>query len=83
MSNGTFPRRFTKVDDLTRADHSYLTETDACYFIGEYTARKGFSYRATNNLVLNFKNQWIVEGCRSGVTRELQSIKPQRHLEPH
>lgn len=55
MSNGIFPQRFTKVDDLTRADHWYLTETDACYFIGEYTARMGFSYSATNNLVLNFK----------------------------
>ena len=55
MSNGTFPQRFTKVDDLTRADHWYLTENDACYFIGEYTARMGFSYSTTNNLVLNFK----------------------------
>ena len=55
MSNGTFPQRFTKVDDLTRTDHWYLTETDACYFIGEYTAHKGFSYSATNKLILNFK----------------------------
>lgn len=55
MSNGTFPQRFTKVDDLTRADHWYLTQTDACFFIGEYTARMGFSYSATNDLVLNFK----------------------------
>ena len=55
MSNGTFPQRFTKVDDLTRADHWYLTENDACYFIGEYTARMGFSYSTTNDLVLNFK----------------------------
>ena len=55
MSNGTFPQRFTKVDDLTRADHWYLMETDACYFIGEYTARMGFSYSATNHLVINLK----------------------------
>ena len=55
MSNGTFPQRFTKIDDLTRVDHWYLTENDACYFIGEYTARMGYAYSTTNNLVLNFK----------------------------
>ena len=55
MSNGTFPQRFTKIDDLTRPDHWYLTADDVCYFIGEYTARKGYAYSTTNNLVLNFK----------------------------
>ena len=55
MSNGTFPQRFTKIDDLTRPDHWYLTADDMCYFIGEYTARKGYAYSTTNNLVLNFK----------------------------
>lgn len=55
MSNGTFPQRFTKVDDLTRPDHWYLTSEDVCYFIGEYTARKGYAYSETNNLVFNFK----------------------------
>ena len=54
-SSGVFPNRFTEVDDLTRPDHWYLTEDDHCYFIGEYTARQGFTYSATNSLVLNFK----------------------------
>lgn len=51
----SFPRRLTKVDSLTRPDHSYLTEGDHCYFLGEYTARKGYAYSATNDLVLNLK----------------------------
>jgi hypothetical protein len=51
----TFPRRLTKIDDLTRLDHSYLDPEDECYFLGEYTARKGFAYSSTNNLILNFK----------------------------
>lgn len=54
-SDSTFPQRLTKIDDLTRPDHWYLTAADACYFIGEYTARQGYAYSATNNLVLNFK----------------------------
>ena len=54
-SAGTFPRRLTKIDDLTRPDHSYLTATDVCYFLGEYTARKGFAFSATNHLVFNLK----------------------------
>ena len=54
-SDATLPQRLTKVDTLTRPDHSHLTEDDICYFIGEYTARKGYAYSDTNSLVLNFK----------------------------
>ena len=54
-SSATFPNRLTKIDDLTRPDHAHLTADDACYFIGEYTARQGYSYSPTNNLILNFK----------------------------
>lgn len=55
ISKDTFPRRLTEIDKLTRADHYYLTEADNCLFLGEYTARKGFSYSLTNKVVLNFK----------------------------
>ena len=54
-SETTFPQRLTKIDDLMRCDHVYLSEDDECYFIGEYTARIGYAYSATNQLVLNFK----------------------------
>ena len=54
-SASTFPQRLTKIDDLTRPDHFYLTAADECYFLGEYTARKGFAFSATNKLILNFK----------------------------
>jgi hypothetical protein len=54
-SASTFPLRLTKIDDLTRPDHSYLTAADDCYFLGEYTARKGFAFSTANNLILNFK----------------------------
>lgn len=65
-SSDIFPQRLTKVDELIRPDHSYLTPDDDCYFLGEYTARKGFSFSATNNLISNLKklpscrgqNQW-------------------------
>ena len=50
-----FPQRFTKVDDLTRGDHHYLTDGDSCYFIGEYTTSGGYNHSRTNDLILNFK----------------------------
>lgn len=53
--SGSFPNRFTRIDELTLPDHSFLTSEDQCYFIGEYTARAGFSYSATNQLIHNFK----------------------------
>ena len=54
-SASTFPQRLTKIDDLARRDHYYLTDVDACFYIGEYTARKGYSYSETNQLIINFK----------------------------
>ena len=50
-----FPSRLTKIDELSRPDHSWLTEADACYFLGEYTARKGFAHSPTNGLINNIK----------------------------
>lgn len=58
MTSGTpFPRNLTEIDQLTRADHSYLTEDDRCFFLGEYTARRGFAYSDTNSLILNLKKK--------------------------
>jgi hypothetical protein len=56
-SGSTFPQRFTKIDDLSRPDHFYLTVEDECYFLGEYTARQGYAFSDTNALVLNFKKK--------------------------
>ena len=56
-SDVVFPGRFTEIDELTRPDHSWLTDDDRCYFLGEYTARQGYSYSPTNNLILNFKKE--------------------------
>ena len=54
-SVGGFPNRLTKLDDLTRSDHSNLRKSDACFFIGEYTAHQGFNFSDTNQLIYNFK----------------------------
>lgn len=54
-SKGNFPLRATQIDQLTRRQHFYLEESDFCAFIGEYTARTGFGYSETNQLIYNFK----------------------------
>lgn len=60
--NSSYPERLTKIDALTRGDHSYLREEDNCLFLGEYTARKGYSHSATNNLIINFKKPMDRQG---------------------
>jgi predicted amidophosphoribosyltransferase len=50
-----FPSRLTKIDELTRGDHTFLDANDECLFFGDYSARKGFSHSATNHLIHNFK----------------------------
>lgn len=54
--------RFSKVDALILPDHYYLNDNDECYFLGEYTARKGFNYSETNQLIYNFKKSPEVKG---------------------
>ena len=54
-SGGSFPRRATAIDELTRADHYYLDANDQCAFIGEYTARAGYQHSQTNQLIHNLK----------------------------
>jgi len=56
MTSGMpFPSNLTAIDKLTRQDHSYLAPEDSCFFLGEYTARKGYAYSDTNNLIINLK----------------------------
>lgn len=52
---GILSLRLTKIDQTTLADHCYLTEGDHCYYLTEYTARKGFNFSHANRLILNFK----------------------------
>jgi len=51
------PIRLTKIDQLVLPNHYHLTESDDCYFWGEYTARGGFAYSKTNQLILNLKKE--------------------------
>jgi len=71
MTSGSiFPHRLTKIDELARPDHYHLAAEDDCYFLGEYSARKGYAFSATNNLIVNFKkkmdrrsrNEWPYKG---------------------
>ena len=69
-ANSSFPARLTELDELTRGDHTFLTEGDRCYFLGEYTARKGFAYSATNNLIINFKKKMDTRGTNQWPHKE-------------
>ncbi len=69
-SGSTLPPRLTKIDDLARPDHYYLTAEDDCYFLGEYTARKGYAFSVTNQLILNFKKPMSVRGTPQWTYKE-------------
>jgi hypothetical protein len=49
--------RLTKVDELIlgTGHHFHLSPGDECFFLGEYTARAGYSFSDTNQLIINFK----------------------------
>lgn len=49
--------RISKIDELSLPDHHYLDSEDDCYYFGEYTARKGYSHSATNQLISNLKKK--------------------------
>lgn len=43
------------IDDSNRGDHYYLTPDDECFYLHEFTARKGYGYSAGNQFIFNFK----------------------------
>lgn len=81
------PSRISKIDESTIMDHSYLNLNDNVYYLGEYTARKGFSHSDTNHVIYNlkkpmdrrgkpewkFKQRAIAEGSRA-ISAALSSV---------
>lgn len=49
--------RFQKIDEKNRSDHYYITESDECLFLYEYTAGMGYAHSETNSLILNLKKK--------------------------
>lgn len=43
-SDASLPERFTRIDELTRPDHYWLTDDDLCYFLGDYAAGQGYAH---------------------------------------
>jgi hypothetical protein len=43
------------IDQLLISDHFYLTDSDKCFFLGEYTSEKSFDWSETNQLIFNLK----------------------------
>ena len=43
------------IDGLTRAEHSFLTEDDECYYFMEYTSYAGPHHSSANSMIQNFK----------------------------
>jgi hypothetical protein len=54
LANGLLLRT---IDDQSRPDHSRLSAGDECFYLYEYTSRKGFSFSATNGLISNLKKK--------------------------
>ena len=49
------PDRLTLIDEVTRADHRFLTADDRCMYFGEFFSRKGWSGGPTNGLIADYK----------------------------
>ncbi|MEO0551273.1 MAG: hypothetical protein AAFZ91_15250 [Pseudomonadota bacterium] len=69
-----FPRKLSKIDELHLPDHHHLNSQDHCYYLGEYTARAGYSHSPTNNLIINFKKPMNRRGGRQWVYK-LKAIR--------
>lgn len=47
--------KLQKIDESLIAEHSCLTPTDRCFFLGEYASRQGYQHSPMNQLIFNFK----------------------------
>jgi hypothetical protein len=61
-SSSTFPSFLTKVDASTLRDHGYLSDSDECWFFGDYSAGQGFGYSRMNDHIFNFKKDVSYRG---------------------
>jgi hypothetical protein len=43
------------IDESNRSAHYYLTADDKCYYLHEFTARKGYAFSPGNQFIFNFK----------------------------
>lgn len=76
----------TKIDELIRPDHYHLDANDECYFIGEYTAGRGFAHSSTNQFIYNLKKSaerrglpdwvWKVRAIQKGASVLRDSLNP-------
>lgn len=43
------------IDDSNRSAHYHLEQSDECYFLHEFTSRKGYNFSPGNQFIFNFK----------------------------
>lgn len=55
-------QRLSQIDDLCRGDHYYLQPDDECYYLGEYSAGRGYSHSETNQIISNIKKSPLLNG---------------------
>ncbi len=60
--NDPMPKKLSRIDDLTRPEHRYLTPQDECFYWGEYFSGMGYDHGRTNNLILNLKKSPTLRG---------------------
>ncbi len=49
------PDKLSKIDSVTVSEHFFLEESDACFYVWEYTPRKGYAAGPTNQFIKNLK----------------------------
>jgi len=49
------PQRLLQIDETTIGDHFHLAAADSCFYVWEYTARRGYGFSPTNQLISNLK----------------------------
>jgi hypothetical protein len=81
--------RLQHIDELLRAQHSFLTDEDRCFFLREYTAGAGYAHGETNSLISNLKKpvdrrdrpEWrYKEAAIDQAARELRAAIPEATL---
>jgi hypothetical protein len=71
--------KLIEIDDSCRTDHWYLDDKDQCYCFGEYTAREGYAYSETNQLIINLKKSVDRKG-KAEYRYKTQAIRQVGHM---
>lgn len=88
LNTTLIPTKLTRIDEAVRLDHDCISESDNCYYLGEYivnrlTSNQPWKHSKVNNWIYNFKKPMERKDKPDFIYKKTVMIEASRLLAPH